>query len=89
MKRTRNFINITKSLAESYQSDICLKKKMCEIEVKKSIRVYDVKTKENYEDYMDKIAFFEQDGKLRALQFLTYESFDYRTGLLIKMKFSK
>lgn len=83
MRQTKNFINITKTLAEYYQSCVCLKNKTCERDVKKSAKSYDVEKNESFNEYANDINCLKQNGKIIALNFLYYESFDYRKGLMV------
>lgn len=83
IRQTQNFVNITKSLAESYQTDICMKSKKYEIDIVASQKKYDVRKLTDFCDYKLELENCFQSKIPQALQFVSYGSFQFRKGLMV------
>lgn len=83
MRRTQNFKNITKSLAESYQADICMKSKKFNIGIVESKRSYNIEKLKDFDEYKSELEKYFESEIPTALQSLKYESLKFQKGLMV------
>lgn len=80
--KTKNFVNIGKTLAKKHQETFSHKKFATDVIVFSKVNT-DFKKCNHEKDYSDQIALFISLNGLKVLKFAKYNSFEYRKGLMI------
>lgn len=83
VKRTNNYMNLPKTLAQQHQEIICKEKHIYMLKITHSKSTYNIAASKNISDYKFCLPTLSDDQKLRGFKFLKYESYEYRPGLII------
>lgn len=82
-KRSSNFNHLSKTLVTRHQMFLCVNVQSFEPNIVPSKTLYDVTKSKNYSKYSTHLQRFFVGENLLSLNFLLYESFEYRPGFFV------